>query len=99
MAKPTTGDSITIAIISATAIAVIYLLLQSGIFAPSNNIVILDTDPLIEAIQAGENDHDLLEVRRQINATAESLAEQGFIVLRSEMVRAAPRELYVQVQE
>lgn len=99
MAKQTTSDSITVAIIAATVIAVIYLLLQSGIFTSSNTVVILDTDPLMEAIKAGEDDHDLLEMRHKINVTAESLAEQGYIVLRSEMVRAAPRELYVQVQQ
>lgn len=100
MDKPKTGDSITVLIIAVTVIAIVVLLLRSGIFAPAtNNIVILDTDPLVEIINAGEDNDSLKAMRQEIDEAAENLADQGFIVLRSDMVRAAPRELYVQIQE
>lgn len=99
MAKAKVVDPVTLGILAATLVAVLFVLIQGGVLGSSHNIIILETDPLVEAIKADPEDVDLLAMQKQIELKAAALAEEGYIVLRSEMVRDAPKELYVQVTQ
>lgn len=99
MSKSKSMDPITIAIVAVTLVAVIYMLIQAGLVGNSQKIAILDTNPLVEAIKANEDDADLKAMKEKIELKAAMLAEEGYVVLRSEMVRNAPKELYVEVSE
>jgi hypothetical protein len=97
MAKSKMLDPVSLGIIAATLVAIVFLVLKSGVVGGSQKIVILDADPLVEAIRADEGNADLLQMKKDIEIKAALLAEKGFIVLRSDMVRDAPPELYVDV--
>jgi len=97
MAKSKMMDPISLGIIALTIIAITFLLMKGGIIGNSQKIVILDVNPLVEAINANEGQTDLIQMKKDIELRSAVLAEQGYIVLRSDMVRDAPAEFYVDV--
>lgn len=97
MSKSKSIDFITMGIVAVTIIAVTFMVSQAfGGRENSPKIAILDTQPLIEAAITN-NGNNLPELRKNVELKAQMLADEGYIVLRSESVRNAPRELYVQI--
>lgn len=95
MAKERSVDSITVAIIAATFLVTLFLLIQSGVLGGDEpKIAILDTGMLLDDIHVEAGGEELAILKAKIDMKAQALSEQGYIVLRSEIVRSAPSEFY-----
>jgi len=101
MAKQKAFDPITLGIIAVTFLLTLLLLVQSGIVGGSNEqkIAILDTGPLLDTLNSAPGNDHLIGLKKRIDEKTELLTSQGFIVLRSEVVRGAPSEFYVTLED
>lgn len=60
----------------------------------ADNIVIFDTSAVIRSLGKGESQLSAKEVRQLLEREAKKLSDQGYIVIRGEMVWSAPDETY-----
>lgn len=102
MAKTKTFDPITVGIVAATLIVILVLLINAGVLGPQESvpkIAILDTNTIIESLPTNPDNEYMMNLKEKIDQKTELLKEQGFIVLKSEIVRGAPGEFYVSIEE
>lgn len=92
-------DPVTAAIVAVTLVAVLFLMIQSGVIGTKTpKIAIIKTDSLLDVVKA-KPDSELALRQERIRVQTQLLVEEGYVVLRSEAVRGAPDGLYVEVIE
>jgi len=102
MATQKLFDPITLGIVAVTFLLTLLLLVRSGIVGGSDEqqkIAILDTGPLLDTLNSAPGSEYLVGLKKKIDKKTELLTSQGFIVLRSEVVRGAPSEFYVTLED
>lgn len=81
-------------LIAVVAIGGHYAYQQFSAPAIADNVIIFDTTKVIQSLGNGESDLSAKEVRQMLEREAKKLSDQGYIVIRGEMVWSAPDEYF-----
>lgn len=81
-------------LIAVVAIGGQYAYQQFSAAPTADNVIIFDTSKVIQSLGEGESDLSAKEVRQMLEREAQKLSDQGYIVIRGEMVWSAPDEYF-----